>query len=302
MMAKNQIETQYDQLSNEFFDLFYTYCSPHATRQGLHQYDNVLGHFKREEIAETLRRMKSVQKQVAAINPESMDRLHALDHPVLTTRMKREIYWIETWRFWENNPLFYKDVILEGMFNLVSRNFASLDARLNSLIQRQKEVPEVLKAACANLVNPPYEYTSQAIDQFKGAISFFEKLPESFQSVENDALRAEFKETNEMVIAEIKQFLIFLEEDLLPRSHGNFAVGEDEIQNIIDVEEMIDVPVKDILARCYQDLDRTEKEIAKLQTEIDPTATLEDLIDRMRQDHPAADKLKESIQAELKRV
>lgn len=302
MTLINQIETQYDQLSAEFFDLYYTYCSPHATRQGLHQYDHSLGHFKREEIAKTLRRMKSVQMLVAAIDPDSMDRLHALDYPVLSTRMKREIYWIETWRFWENNPLFYKDVILEGMFNLVSRNFASLEARLNSLIQRQKEVPEVLKAARENLVNPPYEYTSQAINQFKGAISFFEKLPESFQSIENDALQAAFKATNEMVIGEIKQFLIFLQEDLLPRSHGNFAVGEAEIQNIIDVEEMIDVPVKEILARCYKDLDRTEKEIAELQTEIDPQATLEELIDRMRQDHPAPEKLKESIQTELKRV
>ncbi len=54
----------------------------------------------------------------------------ALDHPVLTTRIKREIYWIEKWRFWENNPLFYKDIVIEGMFNLVSREFAPLEERL----------------------------------------------------------------------------------------------------------------------------------------------------------------------------
>ena len=104
MTPKNLVETTYDKLSEEFFDTYYTYYPVHATRQGLHQYDNSLGHYKREEIAETLRKMKSIQAEVAKIDPAKMDRLHALDHPVLTTRMKREIYWIETWRFWENTP------------------------------------------------------------------------------------------------------------------------------------------------------------------------------------------------------
>ena len=48
------------------------------------------------EIGETLRKIKTVQQQVAAIDPKSMDPMHALDHPVLTTRIKREVYWIET--------------------------------------------------------------------------------------------------------------------------------------------------------------------------------------------------------------
>ena len=109
MEQSNAIQANYDRLSDEFFDVYYTYHPPHATRQGLHQYDNSLGHYQRDEIEETLRRMKAIQAQVAAIDPTSMDELHALDLPVLTTRIKREIYWVETWRFWENNPLFYKE-------------------------------------------------------------------------------------------------------------------------------------------------------------------------------------------------
>ena len=54
---------------------------------------------------------------------------------------------------------------------------------------------------------------------------------------------AEFTQTNAMVSNELEKYLTFLEQDLLPRSHGNFAVGEAGIQAIIDAEEMIDVPV-----------------------------------------------------------
>ena len=155
MAIDHVIEELYDRLSDEFFDVYYTYYPVHATRQGLHQYDNSLGHYRRDEIEETLRRMKVIQAQVAAIDPEQMDHLHTLDHPVLLTRLKREIYWVKTWRFWENNPMFYKDIIVEGLFNLVSRDFAPPEERLRSLIARQRDVPAVLQAARANLVNPP---------------------------------------------------------------------------------------------------------------------------------------------------
>ena len=69
MTQSNQVEAAYDRLSEEFFDIYYTYHPVHATRQGLHQYDTSLGHYRREEIEETLRRMKEVQAQVAQIEP-----------------------------------------------------------------------------------------------------------------------------------------------------------------------------------------------------------------------------------------
>ena len=302
MPVQETTEARYDRLSDEFFDLYYTYYPVHATRQGLHQYDNSLGHYRQDEIEDTLRRIKVVQSQVAAIDPASMDHVHALDHPVLTTRIKREVYWIEKWRFWENNPLFYKDIIVEGVFNLVSRGFAPLEDRLKSLVARQRDVPRVLQAARENLKNPPVEYTRQAIEQVQGARSFFEKLPEAFQEVKDGPLRAEFTETNASVIQELDRFLGFLQEDLYPRSKGNFAVGQAGIQAIIDAEEMIDVPVPDILDRCYRDLERTEAEIAGLQKEIDPHATPEELVRRMRLDHPEPGELQQAIQDELLRA
>ncbi len=302
MSQSESLESRYDRLSDEFFNIYYTYYPVHATRQGLHQYDRSLGHYHRPEIDATLRRMQAVQAQVAAIDPKQMDHLHALDHPVLTTRIKREIYWVEQWRFWENNPLFYKDIIIEGMFNLVSRDFAPLDERLRALIARQKCVPDVLQAAYENLSNPPKEYTQQAIDQVMGSRSFFESLPEAFKDVQDPALLAEFERTNAAVLAEMDRYLAFLQNDLLPRSHGNFAVGEAGIQAIIDAEEMIDVPVPDILARCYRDLAQTEAEIAALVEQIDPRASVQELVARMRADHAAPEDLHQQIVDELARV
>jgi len=299
MTQSDSPEATYDRLSEEFFDIYYTYHPVHATRQGLHQYDNSLGHYKRSEIEETLRRMKAVQTQVAQIDPASMDRLHALDYPVLTTRMNREIYWIETWRFWENNPLFYKDIITEGLFNLVSRNFAPLELRLKSVIARERDIPVVLQAARDNLVNPPWVYTDQAIRYMKGARLFFTEIPKEFDQVSDRALLKEFQMTNQTVLGELDKFLIFLQNDLLPRSKGNFAVGETGIKAILDVEEMIDVPVKKILERLYHDFEQANADLAALIKKIDPEATEEDMEKRKRENHPTRENLMQVAKSTL---
>src|SRR5438105_6209341 len=221
--------------------------------------------------------MKSMQRQLAQIDPERMDRLHRLDHPVLTTRIKREIYWIETWRHWQHNPLFYKDAITEGIFNLVSRNFAPLDERLQSVISRERDIPDVLQAARANLENPPPEYTQQALRYFNGAKVFFDGIVREFDAVKSDVLKREFHAVNMRVLEELDEFVAFLESDLLPRSHGNFAVGEDGIQAILDCEELMDVPVQDLLRRCYDDLATVEAELSDLARQIDPTKSVEEL-------------------------
>jgi uncharacterized protein (DUF885 family) len=302
MAASHSIEERYDQLSAEFFDLYYMYHPPHATRQGLHAYDHSLGHYHRDEIEATLKGMKAVQAQVAAIHPDEMDAAHALDYPVLTTRMKREIYWIEKWRFWENNPLFYKDILTEGCFNLVSRSFAPKEIRLKALIDREREVPDLLQTARENLTNPPAVYTQQAIRYMQGAKLLFREAPKEFSDVKNDALLSDFKEANQRVLEELDRFLVYLQEDLLPRSNGNFAVGEAGIQAIIDAEEMIDVPVKDILKRCYQDLEKTETDIAATARQIDPHATADELFARIQANHPARENLLPVMRAELAKM
>ena len=301
-MSREHANTQYDQISEQFFDTLYTYWPPHATRQGFHQYDRSLGHYNREEIEATLDKMKKLQSELAMIDPGVLDHMHALDYPVLATRIKREIYWIEKWRFWERNPLFYQDSIVEGIFNLISRDFAPLEERLRSVISRENEIASVLLAARENLVNPPIEYTQQAIDQLGGAIDFFAKLPIEFSRCTNKELLAQFEVANAGAIEALGSFHQYLQEDLVHRSRGKFAVGEAEIQAIIDVEEMIDIPVSEILAILYHDLTAVEKEIDALAHKINPDASIDDLVREMRSHHASPDKLKEELEVECKRM
>ena len=188
------------------------------------------------------------------------------------------------------------------IFNLISRDFAPLEERLRSVISRENEIASVLLAARENLVNPPIEYTQQAIDQLGGAIDFFAKLPIEFSKCTNKELLAQFEVANAGAIKALGSFHRYLQEDLVHRSRGKFAVGEAEIQAIIDVEEMIDIPVSEILAILYHDLTAVEKEIDALAHKINPDASIDNLVREMRSHHASPDKLKEELEVECKRM
>ena len=58
----------------------------------------------------------------------------------------------------------------------------------------------------------------------------------------------------------------------------------------------------DILKRCFQDLKKAEAEIAEVARQIDSTATVPELVARMRADHVAPEDLQQAINDELARV
>jgi uncharacterized protein (DUF885 family) len=127
-------------------------------------------------------------------------------------------------------------------------------------------------------------------------------LPSQFEHVQDSGLLNALHETNDRVVQDLEDFSAYLQEDLLPRSQGNFAVGEAGIQAILDVEEMIDVPVGEILRRCYEDLEEVERQIDELVGEIDPAATVDELRERMLMRHPTADELMPMMHRELARM
>ena len=62
------------------------------------------------------------------------------------------------------------------------------------------------------------------------------------------ALVAEFKPANDAVIAAMAEYKNWLQEDLLKRSNGEFAIGEETFRKKLAADEMIDLPLDELLA------------------------------------------------------
>ena len=106
-------------------------------------------------------------------------------------------------------------------------------------------MPAALAEARKNLENPPRIYTEIAIEQLDGNRDFFKTaVAAAFPDVKDKALLAEFKQANDAVIAALGDYKKWLQNDLLKRSNGEFAIGEDTYRKKLAADEMIDAAAR----------------------------------------------------------
>jgi uncharacterized protein (DUF885 family) len=170
----------------------------------------------------------------------------------------------------------------------MSRKFAPPEARLRSLISRERQMPKVLMDARENLNNPPRIYTEIAIEQLPGNIDFFKNdVPLAFKDVKDKKLLADFKAANQSVIAALQQYETFLKKDLLPRSNGDFRLGAENFSKKLLYEEMVDIPLDRLLEIGYANLHENQQKLRETAAKIDPAKPPMQVLEELEKDHPA---------------
>jgi uncharacterized protein (DUF885 family) len=183
---------------------------------------------------------------------------------------------------------------------MIKREFAPAEERLRRLIAREKGMPGALAEARKNLENPPRIYTQIAIDQLDGNRGFFQTaVTAAFADVKDKALLAEFKQSNDAVIAALADYKKWLQNDLLKRSTGEYAIGEDTYRKKLSADDMIELPLDDLLAIAERDLRKNQAAFADTARRIDPKRTPKEALASVEADHPSASKLLSITQGEL---
>ncbi|HUP04136.1 MAG TPA: DUF885 domain-containing protein, partial [Bryobacteraceae bacterium] len=151
-----------------------------------------------------------------------------------------------------------------------------------------------------NLKNPPRVYTEVALEQLPAISGFFAKdVPAAFQQVTDPALKAQFQQANQAVLSAIEDYRSFLQNDLLPRSNGDFRISADNYRKKLLYDEMVDIPLDRLLDIGMADLRRNQSEFDRVARQIDPQRTPEEILKSLEADHPSADKLLSSFRNTL---
>jgi len=177
----------------------------------------------------------------------------------------------------------------------MERPYASADVRLRALVEREKQMPQVLEEARKNLKNPPRIFTEIALEQIDGDISFFQNdVPSAFLSgadgaevAKDTATKAEFAKTNAAVIAALKSYGAWMKSDLLPRSNGDFRLGADTFAKKLAYDEMVDLPLSRLLQIAMDDLHKNQAEFARVAKLINPAKTPQEVLAELATIHPA---------------
>jgi uncharacterized protein (DUF885 family) len=281
-------------LSDRYFDKYYFPNNPTAaTSAGIHNYDGRLEDYSKSGVASRVAALKKFEAEFGK-QPAGADR------DLVLNSLRAALLDLEVIRSWEKNPDLYSSGISNSAFTIMSRTFASPEARLKSLISRERAMPKVLKDARENLKNPPKVYTEVAIEQLPGIVDFFDHdVPLAFEQVKEPKLLAEFHKSNAQVIAALKDYEKFLRDDVLPRSNGDFRLGAENFSKKLALEEMVDIPLDRLLQIGYDDLHANQRRLQETAAQIDPSKTPRQVLEDLEKDHPPADKLLEAFRDQV---
>ncbi len=294
------IKSFFKTLVDKYFESSFRFDPDQATVLGIHDYDSVAPDFSKARLDERSTELRSFLNQFEEIKPGNLSHQEQRDRELITSTIKGKLVTLDEQHEWQRNPDLYTAQSSTMIYDLMSRNFAPLRERLKSVIAREKKIPQILKAASANLKQPPKIYLTIALDQLAGSIEFFEKsVPETFKAISDKDLQDEFAKVNNEVIAALSEYQKFLNE-LMPKANETFAIGAEIFSKKLLFDEMVDTPLDQLLADGELELKRLQSEFAKTAAEIDPSKTPAEVFKSMSVEHPAPDKLLGSTFAMLK--
>jgi uncharacterized protein (DUF885 family) len=277
----------WNKLVDRYFDeAVFSYNPSSATQVGLHNRDGQLEDYSASAIRQQAAALRRFEKEVTAFPGEQPDR------ELILANIHSTLLALEGIRMWEKNPDMYSGAASNAAFVIISRKFAPADARLRSLIAREKQMPRLLADARANLKNPPRIYTEVAIEQLPGIIGFFRSdVPLAFKEVTDPALLKEFGAANATVVHELESYQNWLKSDLLARSKGDFRIGAENYRKKLAYDDMVDIPLDRLLEIGMRDLRKNQQWFRETARKIDAARTPQQILEAAEKNHPAPGKL-----------
>ena len=298
--AKPSGDAAFTILAHDYLEDLYRRQPTMATSLGIHKYDDKLDDYSKQAVTDAVASARAFRQKVAATDASTLTLSNQLDREQLMRAIDSRVLTLETIRPWAKDPDTYSSGITNTAYLMIKRAYAPPADRLRLLVAREKQMPAALLEARKNLDNPPKISTEIAIEQLDGSRDFFKTaVTAAFADVKDAALLDQFKRSNDAVMAALDDCKKWLQDDLLKRSNGNFAIGNEAYAKKLSADEMIEVPLDELLAIAKQDLEKNQAAFAETAKKINPKLTPTEVLARVQANHPPAAKLLSVTQAEL---
>ena len=247
-------DQKFEQLANNYIEKMLRMNPAVATSLGDHRFDNLWNDYTMKGIQNSRKLDKTYLDSLNMMNPKKLSETNRIDYQILKHHLKYSIFYLDTLKEYEWNPLVYN--FGDGIYPLIARDFAPLKDRLQNVKERLRGIGAIIQAAKTNLKNPPKVHTETAILQNKGNLSLITtELDQLLDEVPE--LKDEFKPIQDQAVVATREYGEWLENELLPRSTGNFRIGDEKYRRKLYYELDSDMSKEDILQSAENDLRET---------------------------------------------
>ncbi|MEX0802331.1 MAG: DUF885 domain-containing protein [Candidatus Binatia bacterium] len=274
----------------DYFKKYFQLHPTDAIYYGIEGYDHLLNDYcdetdiaRKALVTESLNNLRRIP--VGDLNHDE-----AIDYALLEGRLTLQDYEHEK----EDSRLKWPDLYLptDAIYILTVR---STDDLAKNLMSRLSRAPGLIRQGIANLsrdkANPPRLWTEMSIQGAKGGISFLDSLPS------HPRVQATIKDSGALQTAigqtksAIADFAGFLERDLLPRSRGVYAVGEEHYHLLLKKKHFLNHDALSLFALGESLFATTKQELLALAEELAPGKGIEEAARKIQDDHPSIDEI-----------
>jgi len=289
----------FQKIARDYIEQYLQSNPEDATELGDHRFDSQLTDYSPDARAKGLATQKESRDKLNAIDGSQLTGPNNIDFRILKENIDYQIFRAEELKEADWNPLVYMQSLANSLYLLVARDFAPAEKRIPNLRQRMEGIPRVIAQAKANLQHPPRVHTETAIEQTQGAINL---VREGLSPVLDRApqMKKELTPLQEKTAAALEDYKKWLQNDLLPRSDGDFRLGADKFRKKLRFALASDLSMEEIMKRAQADLQQTQTAIyetglplykkyfpnADDKTLADKHAVTAAVLDKLAEQHP----------------
>jgi uncharacterized protein (DUF885 family) len=264
-----------------------------ATQMGDHRYDGILGDFTPTGLEGQNREIKTALVEFQAIDAAAFDLDARIDHTLMVQILKSFVRQYERMARHRRDPGSYLDEVMGGVFILIMKDFAPIEERLRSALLRMREAPRIFSEARGNIspAEVPPIWADIALEQIKQAPGLFTGLLPAIAAQAAPALESDFKKAGVGAARAAEAYGEYLERQVAPRAKGDFATGRELFDEMLREDHMVDYDADGLIETGHRLFRETEEQMAKVAREIDPTKSVEEILEDAKADHPTAEGL-----------
>jgi uncharacterized protein (DUF885 family) len=291
-----------ESIALSFYQGEWAFSPDGATSTGIHDFDSKIQQVTPAAIGAEIARLHRALAAVDAIPASSLTLDGQADQWLLASDIKRSLFSLETRPDWRISPDYYVGIGSNSVFSVMERAYAPAATRLSFIIDRERAIPAMLATAEHNIEPDavPAEYAQVGVADAKGAADFLRHdVPEAFADVHDAALQSSFARANAAAAAAFDRYASFVSTSVVPRAHAPFAIGAKAYSYLEELQNVQDLPLSTLLAVGEANLAKDRAAFIATARTINPNETPEQVAAGLAADHPPADQLIPSAQADL---
>jgi uncharacterized protein (DUF885 family) len=273
-----------------YFKKYFELHPTDAIYYGVEGYDHLLNDYSDETYNAEKAFVKESLNALRQTPSADLDKDEAIDYALLEGKLTIQNYEHAKEDYRLKWPDTYSPI--DAIYILTVRSTSDL---AGNLLSRLNRTPALIQQGIGNLsraeANPPRLWTEMAAEGAKGGVSFLENLPSHPKVKESVKDMVGLQAAVENAKSAVNEFVIFLERDLLPRSRGDYAVGEDHFNLLLKRKHFLDHDAQALLSLGEALLVKTKKELIELADNLAPGKNLEEVTRSIQDQHPAIDEV-----------